>query len=38
MDNFTYLGSADPETIKSLYRQYPDNPSSVEESWKKLYE
>ncbi|MGC9470333.1 MAG: 2-oxoglutarate dehydrogenase E1 component [Bacteroidales bacterium] len=38
MDKFNYLGSADPETIEALYRQYLNDPSSVEESWKKFFE
>ncbi len=38
MDKFSYLGSTDPDAIESLYRKYLDDPSSVEESWKKFFE
>ena len=38
MDKFSYLGSADPETIDHLYRQYIQDPSSVSVSWQKFFE
>ncbi len=33
----TYLGT-DPTAIESLYRQYLQNPESVDESWQKFFE
>lgn len=38
MDNYSYLGNADPKAIEALYQQYLSEPSSVEEGWKKFFE
>ncbi len=36
--NDSYLGSADPSVIENLYRDYMEDPSSVEEGWRKFFE
>ena len=38
MDKFSYLSSADPGTIDHLYKQYIQDPTSVNESWQKFFE
>ena len=38
MDNYTYLSNADPKAIESLYEQYKNDPSSVDEGWRKFFE
>lgn len=38
MDKFSYLGNADPGEIEALYRQFLQDPSSVDESWKDFFE
>jgi 2-oxoglutarate dehydrogenase E1 component len=38
MSNYSYLGNADPKAIEALYQQYSQDPSSVEEGWKKFFE
>ena len=38
MDKHSYLGSADSEYIESLYNKYREDPSSVDESWRKFFE
>jgi 2-oxoglutarate dehydrogenase E1 component len=38
MDNYSYLGNADPKAIEALYQQYLSEPNSVEEGWKKFFE
>jgi 2-oxoglutarate dehydrogenase E1 component len=37
MDKFSYLGNADVGQIDALYKQFLDNPSSVEDSWKEFF-
>ncbi len=37
MDKFSYLGNADIGQIDALYRQFLENPSSVEDSWKEFF-
>jgi 2-oxoglutarate dehydrogenase E1 component len=37
MDKFSYLGNADVGQIDALYRQFLENPSSVEDSWKEFF-
>lgn len=38
MDQFTYLSNADPAALDELYRQYLQQPASVDESWVKFFE
>lgn len=38
MDNFSYLGNADPAAIESLYLQYRNDPNSLDLSWRKFFE
>ncbi|WP_286756505.1 MULTISPECIES: 2-oxoglutarate dehydrogenase E1 component [Roseivirga] len=38
MDKFSYISNADPKAIESLYQQYAQDPSSVDEGWKKFFE
>ncbi len=38
MEDFSYLGHLDMETLEQLYKQYQDNPESVEASWKQFFE
>jgi 2-oxoglutarate dehydrogenase E1 component len=37
MDQFSFMGNSEIESIDQLYRQYLDNPDSVEESWKNFF-
>jgi len=37
MDQFSFMGNSEIESIDRLYRQYLDNPDSVEESWKNFF-
>lgn len=34
----TYLGNLDPAAIESLYRQFLQNPGSIDVSWQKFFE
>ncbi|RMG65568.1 MAG: 2-oxoglutarate dehydrogenase E1 component, partial [Calditrichaeota bacterium] len=38
MDKFDYLHSAHPEYVEQLYRQYKQNPDSVDVSWRRFFE
>lgn len=38
MDKFSYLGNGDVNAVEELYRQYKNNPDSVEEGWKKFFQ
>ncbi len=38
MDNYSYIDNAHPEYIDQLYREYKQNPESVEESWRKFFD
>lgn len=38
MDNYSYLSNAHPEVIDSMYQQYVENPSSVDEGWARFFE
>ena len=38
MDKYSWLGNADPAFIESLYSRYKNDPSSVENSWRKFFE
>jgi len=38
VDKYSYLNSADPHVIESLYAAYLKDPSSVEESWRQFFD
>jgi 2-oxoglutarate dehydrogenase E1 component len=38
MDNYSYLGNGDVSAIEDIYKQYQQDPNSVDESWKKFFE
>lgn len=38
MDKVTYVGNADVNAIDHLYKEYKQNPSSVDEGWRKFFE
>ncbi len=38
MDKFSYINNAHPEYIEGLYKDYKNNPASVDESWQKFFE
>jgi 2-oxoglutarate dehydrogenase E1 component len=38
MDNNSYLGNADAVWVESLYKQYKNDPGSVDVSWKRFFE
>lgn len=38
METFSYLANAHPSYIESLYKDYKDNPASVDTNWKKFFE
>jgi len=38
MDKFTYLGNMDTEAFEELFRQYRQDPQSVDPSWMKFFE
>ncbi len=38
MENYSYLGNADPSVIEELYNKYKSNPDSVDIGWKKFFE
>jgi 2-oxoglutarate dehydrogenase E1 component len=37
MDQFSFLGNSEIETIDRLYSQYLENPDSLDESWKTFF-
>ncbi len=37
MQDFSFISNAHPSTIESMYRQYQQDPSSVEESWAMFF-
>lgn len=37
MDQFSYIANADVAALDSLYQQYKENPSSVDESWQNFF-
>jgi len=37
MSDFSYVFNAHPTYIESLYRQYQDNPESVEDGWRTFF-
>ncbi len=38
MDKFSYLSNAHPEYIEALYKDYKQNPESVDAGWRKFFE
>lgn len=38
MEKYSFLHHAHPEYIESLYRQFKDDPQTVDESWRKFFE
>ena len=38
MDQFNYLGNLDNSVIEVMFEQFRQDPSSVEESWRKFFE
>ncbi len=38
MDKLSYLSNAHPDYIESLYKQYQQDPESVEAGWRKFFE
>lgn len=37
MNKFSYLGNAETETIEELYRQFKENPESLDKSWQDFF-
>jgi 2-oxoglutarate dehydrogenase E1 component len=37
MDDFSYLGSSEIDSIEQLYQQYLKDPDSLDESWKNFF-
>ncbi len=37
MDKFSYLGNAETETIEELYKQFKEDPESLDKSWKDFF-
>lgn len=38
MDKFSYLNNIDPDVIEDLYKNFKENPGSVDESWRMFFE
>lgn len=38
MDQYSYIANAHPDYIDELYNSYKNDPSSIDESWKKFFE
>ena len=38
MNDYSYVGNADPGALEALYRQYKADPASVDEGWAKFFE
>ncbi len=38
MDKYSYISNADPGYIDELYKSFQQDPSSVDESWRKFFE
>ncbi|TXC78913.1 2-oxoglutarate dehydrogenase E1 component [Luteibaculum oceani] len=38
MDSFSFLSNAEPEAFENLYKQYRNDPTSVEDSWQKFFQ
>jgi 2-oxoglutarate dehydrogenase E1 component len=37
MEQFSFLGNTDIQTIEEIYRQYLEDPSSVDETWRNFF-
>ncbi len=37
MDQHSYIGNMSPEVLEDLYRQFLENPQSVEKSWQQFF-
>ena len=37
MDQHSYIGNMSPAAMEGLYRQFLDNPSSVDASWQQFF-
>jgi 2-oxoglutarate dehydrogenase E1 component len=37
-DNYSYIGNAEPEVLEGLFRQYQQDPASVESGWRTFFE
>ena len=38
MDKYTYLNNANPAFVDDLYTRYKEDPSSVDQYWKRFFE
>ncbi|TAF66490.1 MAG: 2-oxoglutarate dehydrogenase E1 component [Cytophagales bacterium] len=38
MDRYTYIANAHGDFVEELYKMYRDNPTSVDETWKRFFE
>ena len=38
MDELSFLSNADSETIEELYRQYKQDPESIETGWRRFFQ
>src|SRR5690348_6817240 len=38
MNDYSYLGNADPSAIEGLYEQFRNQPGDMEEGWRKFFE
>ena len=38
MDSFSYLSNAEPAAFENLYKQFKQDPNSVEDSWQKFFQ
>ncbi len=38
MADYSYLSNADPSALEALYRQFQEDPASIDDGWKKFFE
>ena len=38
MDRFSFVGNADPQVLEEYYQQYLQDPSSLDNGWRKFFE
>lgn len=38
MDKFSYLGNGDVNAVEELYKEFKNNPDSVDEGWKRFFQ
>lgn len=38
MDKFSFLGNSDPGQVEAMFRQYRENPDSLDESWRLFFD